>query len=140
MAANKYSVTRQELRSMRPWLLAINAMYFAVLLLLFFTCGFDYSLLIGGVLGNFVGVGNFWLMGISAENSLRRNSKSAQRYMNTLYCVRYLGLFLTMTAAGILPFIDLISAAVPLFFPRIAITVKSLWETRTRRNKDKEQP
>ncbi len=131
--AEKYSVTRQELRAMRPWLLAINAVYFALLIVLFFACGFNYSLLLGGVWGNIAGVGNFWLMGVSAENSLRHSAKSAQKYMNTLYCVRYLGLFLVMTAAAVLPFIDLLSAAVPLFFPRIIITVKSLWETRTKR-------
>ena len=118
---------------MRPWLLAINAVYFALLIVLFFACGFNYSLLLGGVWGNIAGVGNFWLMGVSAENSLRHGAKSAQKYMNTLYCVRYLGLFLVMTAAAVLPFIDLLSAAVPLFFPRIVITVKSLWETRTKR-------
>lgn len=133
MAARKYNVTRQELRSMLPWLAAINAVYFAVLIVLFFACGFNYTLLLGGVWGNIAGIGNFWLMGISAENALRRNSKSAQRYMNTLYCVRYLGLFLFMTAAGVLPFIDLFSAAVPLFFPRVIITVRTLWETRTKR-------
>lgn len=133
MSAKRYNVIRQELRDMRPWLLAINAVYFALLIVLFFACGSDYTLLIGGVWGNIAGIGNFWLMGVSAENALRHGSKSAQRYMNTLYCVRYLGLFLVMTAAALLPFVDLLSAAVPLFFPRAVITVKSLWETRTRR-------
>ena len=137
MSAKRYSVTRQELRAMLPWLLAINVAYFAVLTALFFASGLDYSLLLGGVWGNIAGVGNFWLMGVTAENALRRGSKSAQRYMNTLYCVRYLGLFLVMTAAGLLPFIDLITAAVPLFFPRIIITVKALWETRTSRKSEK---
>lgn len=137
MSAKRYQVTRQELRSMLPWLLAINAVYFALLIVLFFVNGLDCTLLLGGVWGNIAGVGNFWLMGVTAENALRRGSKSAQKYMNTLYCVRYLGLFLVMTAAGLLPFIDLITAAVPLFFPRIVITVKALWETRPERKKDK---
>ena len=77
MSAKRYSVTRQELRAMLPWLLAINVAYFAVLTALFFASGLDYSLLLGGVWGNIAGVGNFWLMGVTAENALRRGSKSA---------------------------------------------------------------
>ena len=125
---------------MLPWLLVINAVYFALLIVLFFAFSFDYTLLTGGVWGNIAGVGNFWLMCITAENALRRAPKAAQRYMNTLYCVRYLGLFLIMTAAALLPFIDLVTAAVPLFFPRIVITLKTLWETRPQRKKDNPKP
>lgn len=137
MAEKRYNVTRQELRSMLPWLLAINAVYFALLLVLFFAFGMNYSLLLGGVWGNIAAVGNSCLMSITAENALRRGAKSAQRYMNTLYCVRYLGLFLVMTAVGVLPCIDLVTAVVPLFFPRVIITIRTLWETRPQRKKDK---
>ena len=109
----------------------------ALLLVLFFACGLNYTLLLGGVWGNLVCAGNFFLMGKSAEKSLRRGSgKSAQSYMNTMYCLRYLGLFLAMTAAAFVPFIDLICAAVPLFFPKIIITLRGLWENRTRRSND----
>ncbi|MGN1108445.1 MAG: hypothetical protein ACI4RK_03600 [Oscillospiraceae bacterium] len=132
--SKKTNVINDELRSMLPWLLALNGVYFALLLVLFFAGGFDYSLLLGGIWGNLVGVGNFWLLGKSAESAVRRrDAKSARTYMNTMYCIRYLGIFLAMTAAAILPFISVITAAVPLFFPRIVITLKALWETRSSR-------
>lgn len=137
MAARKSSITADEMRSMLPWFLAVNAVYFALLLVLFFASGLDYTLLLGGVWGNFVCVGNFWLMGKSAEKAVRRgNSKSARSYMNTIYCMRYLGIFLAMTIAAVAPFMNLVTAAVPLFFPKIIITLKTLWETRSSRNKD----
>ena len=132
--SKKTNVTNAELRSMLPWLLALNGVYFALLAVLFFAGGFDHTLLLGGVWGNLVGVGNFWLLGKSAESALRRRDpKSARTYMNTMYCIRYLGIFLAMTAAAVLPFISVITAAVPLFFPRIAITLKTLWETHSSR-------
>ena len=134
--AEKNDITAQEMRSMLPWFLVVNAVYFALLLILFFASGFDYTLLLGGVWGNLVCIGNFWLMGKSAEKALHRNAKSAQSYMNTMYCLRYLGLFLAMTIAGVAPFMNLITAAVPLFFPKLIITLKGLWETRSPRNKD----
>lgn len=137
MAACKSHITADEMRSMLPWFLAVNAVYFAVLIVLFFAFGFDYTLLTGGVWGNIAGVGNFWLMGITAEKAVRcSNAKSAQSYMNTMYCVRYLGLFLFMTAAAVLPFVSVVTASVPLFFPRIIITIKALWEERSRRSRD----
>lgn len=132
--SKKTNVINDELRSMLPWLLALNGVYFALLLVLFFAGGFDYSLLLGGIWGNLVGVGNFWLLGKSAESAVRRrDAKSARTYMNAMYCIRYLGIFLAMTAAAILSFISVITAAVPLFFPRIVITLKALWETRSSR-------
>lgn len=132
--SKKTNVINDELRSMLPWLLALNGVYFALLLVLFFAGGFDYSLLLGGIWGNLVGVGNFWLLGKSAESAVRRrDAKSARTYMNTMYCIRYLGIFLAMTAAAILSFISVITAAVPLFFPQIVITLKALWETRSSR-------
>ena len=132
--SKKTNVINDELRSMLPWLLALNGVYFALLVVLFFAGGFDYSLFLGGIWGNLVGVGNFWLLGKSAESALRRrDAKSARTYMNTMYCIRYLGIFLAMTVAAILPFISVITAAVPLFFPRIVITLKTLWETRSGR-------
>ncbi len=134
--AEKNGITAQEMRSMLPWFLVVNAVYFALLLILFFASGLDYTLLLGGAWGNLVCVGNFWLMGRSAEKAIRRNAKSARSYMNTMYCLRYLGLFLAMTIAGAAPFMNLITAAVPLFFPKLIITLKGLWETRSPRNKD----
>ena len=137
MAAGKSRITTDEMRGMLPWFLAVNAVYFAVLIVLFFAFGFDYTLLVGGVWGNIAGVGNFWLMGITAEKAVRRRDpKAAQSYMNTMYCIRYLGLFLVMTAAAVLPFVNVVTAAVPLFFPRIIITIKALWEERSRRSRD----
>ena len=134
--AKKTDITASEMRDMLPWFLAVNGAYFALLLVLFFAFGLDYSLLLGGVWGNLVGAGNFWLLGKSAEKAVRRrDAKSARSYMNTMYCIRYLGIFLAMTLAALLPFVSLIAAAVPLFFPRIIITLKTLWETRSDRSK-----
>lgn len=126
MSSGRKRITAQELRKMIPWLSAANAVYFALLLVIFFMCGYDYTLLLGGVWGNAVGIGNFLLMGISAEKAVRRSAKSAQNYMNTVYCLRYLGVFFAMTAAGVLPFLSLPAAVIPLFFPRLAVTITGL--------------
>ena len=125
MAINKNEPVYKEMRSLLPYYLAANGVYFAVMLVIFFAAGFDYTLLVGAVYGNIVCVGNFLALGKTAQSSLKRGSaKSAQTYMNTMYCLRYLGLFLLLTIGA--PFINLVAAVIPLFFPRIAITARAI--------------
>ncbi len=116
----------EEMRSLSPYFLITAGIYLSLLIVIFFAVGFDYSLIIGGLYGCVIAVLNFLILGKTAQSSLRRNPKSAQTFMSTMYCVRYLGLFILLTLGALAPFINLIAAAVPLFFPRIAITVREI--------------
>lgn len=117
----------EEMRSLLPYYLAANGVYLAVLLVIFLAAGFDYTLLVGAAYGNIICAGNFLALGKTAQSSLKRGSpKSAQIYMNTMYCLRYLGLFLLLTIGALAPFINLVAAVIPLFFPKIAITARAI--------------
>ena len=128
MSRNKTEPIIQEMRSLQPYFIAINAVYFAVLLVLFFAMSFDYTLLVGGVYGNLICVLNFFILGKTAQIAVKKSPKSAQTYMNAMYCVRYLGLFAAMSIAALVPFINLFTALLPLFFARIAITIRAFRE------------
>ncbi len=128
MAAKKTQIITQEMRSLRPYFLAINAVYFAVVLILFFVTGHNYTLITGAVYGNIITVLNFYLLGKTAQKAVRMTPKSAQGYMNAMYCVRYLGLFAAMTVAALVPFIELLTALIPLLFVKIAITIRAIRE------------
>lgn len=116
------------MRSLLPYFLAVNGVFFAVILVLFFAMGFDYTLILGGIYGNIFCVLNFWLLGITAQIAVRKSPKQAQTYMNGMYCLRYLGLFLVMTLAAFLPFINLLAAVIPLLFPKIVLTIRTIRE------------
>ncbi len=116
------------MRSLLPYFAAVNGVFFAVILVLFFAMSFDYTLIIGGIYGNIFCVLNFWLLGVTAQSAVRKSPKKAQTYMNSMYCIRYLGLFLVMTAAAILPFINLLTALIPLLFPKLVITIRAFRE------------
>lgn len=128
--ANKKEPVYEEMRSLAPYYLVTNAVYFAVIAVLFFAWGYDYTLLTGGIFGNIVCIANFFFLGKTAQLAVRRSAKSAQTYMNTMYCLRYLGLFLCMALAAVVPFINLIAALIPLFFPKIVITVRAIIEKK----------
>ena len=112
MAIKKNEPVYEEMRSLLPYYLAANGVFFAVILVIY---------------GNIVCAGNFLALGKTAQSSLKRGSaKSAQTYMNTMYCLRYLGLFLLLTIGALAPFINLVAAVIPLFFPKIAITIRAI--------------
>ena len=130
MAAKNKRIVLQEMRSLLPYFAAVNAVYFAVLFVLFFAAGFDYTLITGGLFGNAVCVLNFYILGVTAEIALRKSAKSAQTYMNLMYCVRYLGMFFMMSAAALLSCLNLFAAIVPLLFPKLVITLRALRERK----------
>lgn len=129
-----------EIRSLAPYYLVMSGIYLVIMTILCCAFGGDYSLPIGAVYGIVLSALNFLLLGISAQNALGKSTpKSAQTYMNLMYCLRYLGLFALLTAAALIPFINLIAAVIPLFFVRIAITVREIKTERAERSDKKEE-
>ena len=129
-----------EIRSLSPYYLVMSGIYLVIVTILCFAFGGDYSLPIGGVYGIILSALNFFLLGKSAQTAIGKSSpKSAQTYMNIMYCVRYLGLFGLLTVAALVPFINLIAAAIPLFFVRVAITVREIIKERSERSHKKEE-
>lgn len=115
----------QEMRSLAPYFLIISGIYMAVTVVLAFALR-DYTLPLGGLYGIMVCVLNFLLLGKSAQNAVRKTEKQANVYMSTMYCLRYLGLFAMLTLGALAPFINLITAVIPLFFTRAAILIREL--------------
>ena len=130
MKINKNEPVYQEMLSLAPYYLTACGIYLAVIIVLFFCMSFNYSLITGAVYGMILCAANFFFLGKSAQAALRRSAKSAQTYMNTMYCLRYLGLFALLAAAALVPFINLIAAVIPLFFPKVIITIRAIIEKK----------
>lgn len=114
----------QEMRSLAPYFLAVSGIYMAIMSVLAFALH-DYTLPVGALYGIVVAVLNFLMLGKCAQKAVRKTEKQANVYMSGMYCLRYLGLFAMLTIGALAPFISLISAAIPLFFTRIAIMVRT---------------
>lgn len=137
---NKNRPIYSEIRSLSPYYLVMSGIYLAIVTILCCALGGDYSLPIGAVYGIVLSALNFLVLGICAQNALGKGTpKSAQTYMNISYCLRYLGLFGLLTIAALVPFINLIAAVIPLFFVRIAITIREIKNERAERSDKKEE-
>ena len=116
----------EEMRSLSPYFLALSGIYIVIVTVLCFALR-DYTLVVGGVYGIILAVLNFLALGKTAQKALKkREEKSANTYMSAMYCLRYLGLFALLTIGALAPFISLIASVIPLFFPRIAILMRTL--------------
>lgn len=115
----------QEMRSLAPYFLPVSGIYMAITAVLAVALR-DYTLPLGGLYGIIVAVLNFLMLGKSAQNAVRKTEKQANVYMSGMYCLRYLGLFVMLTIGALAPFINLITAVIPLFFTRISIMIREL--------------
>lgn len=115
-----------EMRSLAPYFLTVGGIYMAIALVIFFAAGFVYSVPIGALYGMILAAANFWALGKAAQNSVQKSEKKANTYMSRMYALRYLGLFLLLTIGAVAPFINLAASVIPLFFPRIAITLREI--------------
>ena len=125
----KDDIIIDEMRSLAPYFLTLGGIYLVVTAGLCCAFGGDISLPLGAVYGTVLSAANFFCLGKSAERT----------YMNIMYCVRYMGLFALLTAAAFIPFINLIASVIPLFFVRIAITVREIIKERQERSEKKEE-
>ena len=82
----------------------------------------NLDVLWGNLLSGTFAVFNFFLMGIGVEKAVTKDEKEAKNIIKTSQTLRQ---FMLFAVAGVgAYFFNWITAVLPLFFPRIAITIK----------------
>lgn len=91
----------------------------------------DYTVLTGNVLGIVLAVMNFFLLGRTVQSALTKEGKDAQNAMKVSQMLRYLMIIVVISAATLLKqYFNIVSAVVPLIFPRIAIALRPLFNKK----------
>ena len=85
----------------------------------------DYTVLLGGLYGAAIAVGNFFLMGLTVQKCLTLEPDEAKKRMKLSQQGRMLMLVLCMIGAA-LPCFNTVALLVPQFFPRIGVTIRGL--------------
>ena len=86
----------------------------------------DYTVLLGNVLGAFAGIANFFLMGLTVQASLGLEVKDAKSRMKLSQTLRTLLMFAVAVVGYLVPVFNLITVVIPFLFPRIAVTVRAI--------------
>ncbi len=87
----------------------------------------DYTVLLGNLLGFVAAVGNFFLMGLSVQSSLGKEEKDAKNLMKISQSLRLLLIFVIVVVGFLLSVFNTIAVVIPLLFPRIAIALRPLF-------------
>lgn len=87
----------------------------------------DYTILLGNLLGFSASVGNFFLMGLSLQTSMTKEEKNAKKFMKFSQTLRLFFVFIILLIASLLPVFNKIAVLIPLLFPRIAVTLRPVF-------------
>lgn len=120
MKKKKQNQAIAEIKQMLPTILLLNG----IALIVFGVYGLwnhiDWRVFTGLAVGNAIALGNFVLLGVTANKALeRKQERKAQFTANLSYGSRYLGTFVILAVCLIYKVIAVIPAVVPLFFPQI---------------------
>ena len=86
----------------------------------------DYTVLLGNLLGGVTAVLNFFLMGLTIQSALSIDVKDAKSRMKLSQMLRNLLMFVTAIIGYVVPVFNLISVIIPYLFPRIAVGMRAI--------------
>ena len=95
----------------------------------------DYTVLLGNVLGGALNVLNFFLMGLSVQKALGQDEKQAKKTVRLSQSLRFLMLLVVALIGVILPYFSTWTVVIPLLFTRVAIAVRPLLDKRAKNGK-----
>jgi hypothetical protein len=107
------------------YILGMSLLFSVLMELIFWAVGhMDYTVPLGNLLGVVIAVLNFFLMGLTVQNSIGLDEKAASEKLKLSQRLRML-MVIALAAVGVgLPCFNSLAVVIPLFFPRIAI---ALW-------------
>lgn len=88
----------------------------------------NYTVILGNVLGAVIMILNFFFMGISVQKAVAVDEKEAKKIMKLSQSLRTLLIFVAVVIGVVLPFFSTLATIIPLFFPRIAVALRPLWK------------
>ena len=138
------SVVLRETGYIAIWTVILGVLMEAVFLVLGY---FDYTVLLGGLLGVFAAVLNFFLMGLSVQKAVERDRqvgitvnedaekpaavhKEAAQVMKLSQSLRMLMMIAFAAIGALAPCFNLIAVLIPFFFPRIAVMLRPIFLNR----------
>lgn len=109
------------------YILKITVLLSVLMQSVFLVVGYwDYTVLLGNVLGIFAAVGNFFLMGLTVQAALGKEEKDAKNLVKVSQLLRMLFLFVVALIGYLVPLFHTVAMIVPYVFPRIAIALRPL--------------
>ncbi len=120
-------VVLKETKYILFWSIILSALMQAVFLVI---GKWDYTVVLGNALSVFVSVLNFFLMGFAIQKALEKDEKDAKGFLTMSRSYRFLLLIIGVVVGIVCTCFNTVSVIIPIFFPRIAIMFRPLFEKK----------
>lgn len=117
----------KELSFIMPRALILDGIIFIATLPIY---KLGWEIPIGLLLGTFVMLLNFVILGLSSERAVERPMGSAKRYMFLSYLLRFGIMAVLFMCAIKCSYINLFAAIIPQFFPKVIYTLDAAFKNR----------
>ncbi len=120
----------KETRYIALWVLIFSIFMEAVFLIL---NRWDYTVLLGNLLGAVAAVGNFFLMGLTVQKAvLKEDEKDAKKLMRISQIYRNLLVLVILVVGIFVPVFNTWTVIIPVFFPRISLFFRPLFDKKSK--------
>lgn len=116
------ATVKKETIYVAVWEAVLTAVMLAVFLVM---KSFDWTVLTGAILGAATAVLNFLLMGLTIQGAIGLEEKEARTRLRGSQNLRMMMQTVIAVLGAALPCFNLYAVLIPLFFPRIAMIVRS---------------
>ncbi len=87
----------------------------------------DYTVLLGNILGYVAIIINFLVMGIGVQNAVNKDEKDAKTLMKFSQTFRMFFMLIIAIIGRVVPVFNLIAVVIPFLFPRIAVALRPVF-------------
>lgn len=101
----------------------------AIMQVVFIVIGkWNITVFTGNLLTAAAMIANFYFMGVGVSKAVEKDEADAKKLIKASQSFRTLGIFVVVVLAVVLPWFDTVSAIIPIFFTRIAVALRPMWE------------
>ena len=122
-------VVVKETKIIASWMIILSVFMEAVFLVI---GKWNYTVLLGNLLSIILSVLNFLFMGITVQKALDKDEKDARQTMRASSMLRTFVIFVVAGAGVLLPWFSTWTVLIPLFFPRLIIAMRPVFDKSLR--------
>ena len=123
---------KKETLYISVWVVVMSVLMNSVFLLM---RQWDLTVLFGNILSAAASLLNFFLMGLTVQNAVSKDEKQARNLMKASQFWRSVMIFAAASVGVIAPWFNIWAVLLTLFFPRIAISFRMLFDNKTEKQK-----
>lgn len=90
----------------------------------------SYKVILGNLYSDIFVILNFWIMGNAVSRAVEKEEKEARNIIKTSHTLRTFMMFAALAVGVLLPVFNILSVIIPVFFVRIAVSLRPIFNKK----------